>query len=166
MKTIDIRRSVRKYSEKPVGRETLEKLLRAGMQAPSAGNQQPWEFIVVTDRSELEKLSGLSPYSGMVKSAAAAIIPLINEEGLKFADFASQDLAACTENILLEAAELGLGTVWLGVTPLKEREVFVRKQFDLGERITPFSVISLGYPAKADANRFVDRWEPNRVRWI
>lgn len=87
MESIFTRRSIRKYEEKAIEKEKIEKLLRAAMQAPSAGNQQPWEFLVVENKETLEKLSEISPYSTMLKEAPLAIIVLSNEEKMKFPEY-------------------------------------------------------------------------------
>ena len=103
MDAIFTRTSVRAYADRPVEPEKLERLLRAGMAAPSARNQQPWEFYVTTDKARLQALSGCSPYVGFVKNAGAAIVPCYRKEGLTAPDYALIDLSAATENILLEA---------------------------------------------------------------
>jgi len=157
------RRSVRSYSEKPVEAEKKEKLLRAAMQAPSAGNQQPWEFIVVEERKNLIQLSKMSQYSQMIAKAPLAIVLLGNEARMKFAGNWQQDMGAAAENMLLEAAYIGLGAVWLGVYPMEDRMEKVKKQFELPEGITPFSVISIGYPAEENANHFVERFDKSRI---
>ena len=120
METIFKRVSMRRYQDKAVEKEKLEKLVRAGMAAPSAGNQQPWEFYVVTRKDLLAELSNTSKYSICVKDAAAAIIPCFrtSAEALMFKECVQLDMSAATENILLEAVELGLGAVWLGVAPV------------------------------------------------
>ena len=70
------RRSIRKYTEQSVAPEVLEKILKAGLAAPSAKNMQPWEFIVVTDREMLDKLSEVRPFWKMLKQAPLAIVTL------------------------------------------------------------------------------------------
>ena len=165
MENIFIRRSIRKYQDKSIEKEKIEKLLRAAMQAPSAGNQQPWEFLVVENKETLGKLSEISPYATMLKEAPLAIIVLSNEERMKFPEYWQQDLGAATQNILLEAVELGLGSVWLGVTPLKEREDFIKNIFSLPQNITPFNIIVLGYPSEGQENKFVDRYDEARVHF-
>lgn len=117
MDAIFNRRSIRKYKDKPVEKEKIEKLLRAAMQAPSAGNQQPWEFIVIQDKENLKKLSGMSPYSKLIMNAPLTFVLLGNKDKMKFPENWQQDMGASAENILLEAVELGLGAVWLGVAP-------------------------------------------------
>lgn len=151
--------------EKPVEEEKIEKLLRAAMQAPSAGNQQESEFIVVKKRKSLEQLSTMSLYSGLLAKAPAAIVLLGNAKRMKYPENWEQDLGAAAENILLEAVELGLGAVWLGVHPLRERIEAVKNQFALPENLLPFAVIAVGYPEDENANHFVDRWERERVHY-
>jgi len=163
MESINIRRSIRKYSNQEVEPEKIEKLLRAAMQAPSAVNQQPWEFIVVTNRDELVKLSKMSMFSKMLATAGCAIVVLGNQKRL-IRDYFQQDLAAATQNILLESVELGLGAVWLGGYPVEDRMKYLTKQFSLPSHIIPFSVISIGYPL-GEANRFIDRYDPSRVHY-
>ena len=101
-KLIESRRSVRKYADKPVEKEKVEKLLRRAMQAPSATNQQPWEFIVVDDKELLKKLSSFSPYSKFVADAPLAMV-LLNRTGLRAQGHVPQDMGACMENLLLQA---------------------------------------------------------------
>lgn len=165
MKEIFERRSVRLYQEKKVEPEKIEKLLRAAMQAPSAGNQQSSEFLVVTEASSLKKLSLMSPYSKLIEKAPAAIILLGNQKRLKFPENWEQDLGAAAQNILLEAVHLDLGAVWLGVHPLAERIDAVREQFSLPDEYRPFAVIAVGYPKDPSANVFVDRWNDERVHY-
>lgn len=165
MKTIQMRRSIRSYTDQAIESEKIEKLLRAGMQAPSAINQQPWEFLVVQDKKTLEALSLISPYAHLAAKASLAIIPMANDDRMIYSDHWQQDLAAATENILLEAVELGLGAVWLGVAPNEERMQYVRDHFDLPPNLKPFCIISIGYPAKGNENKFVDRYDETRVHY-
>jgi|GEM_PF-56853 len=165
MEAIFNRRSVRQYQDRAVEDEKLEKLLRAAMQAPSAGNQQSSEFLVVRDRDSLERLSGMSPYSKMIAKAPAAIVLLGSAKRMRYAENWEQDLGAAAENLLLEAVELGLGAVWLGVHPLEERVDYIRRQFSLPDDLRPFAVIALGYPQNENANHFEDRWDASRVHY-
>lgn len=159
------RRSIRKYQNKTVEKEKIEKILRAAMQAPSAVNQQPWDFIVVQNKDTLNKLAGISPYSKMVADAPLAIVVLGNEDRMRLQNHWEQDLAAATQNILLEAVYLGLGAVWLGVAPAEERMDYIRDIFGLSKKIRPFCVIPIGYPAEGQENKFVDRYDPSRVHY-
>ncbi len=166
MQTIFNRRSVRVFTDKAVENEKIEKILRAAMQAPSAMNQQPWEFIVVSGKENLESLSGYNPNAKPLKTATAAIIVLANADKMKVPRYWQQDLARATQNIMLEAAHLGLGSVWLGTAPNEDRIAFIEEIYNLDENLTPFSVIALGYPTDENANHFVDRFDASCVRYI
>lgn len=166
MNSIFTRRSVRSFSSQEVENEKIEMLLRAAMQAPSAGNQQPWEFLVVKGKDNLEKLSQYNPYSSSLAGANVAIIVLGNKKRFRFPEHWEQDLGACTQNILLEATELGLGSVWYGTAPCEERMNYLINLYQLEENILPYSVIGLGYPQNKEANVFIDRYDQSRVRFI
>lgn len=163
METIFKRRSIRRYEDKQVENEKIEKLLRAAMQAPSAGNQRPWEFIVVKDKETLKRLSNVSPYSNMVATANLAIVLLSNKDYMKYPEYWQQDMAAATQNLLLEASYLGLGAVWLGIAPLKERMEYVKEIFDLPENVDVFAIVPIGYPL--EENKFIDRFEQERIKF-
>lgn len=165
MEEIFNRRSIRVFQDREIEKNKIDKLLRAAMQAPSAMNGQPWEFIVVQDKEKLENLSKMSAYSKMVAKAPLAIILLGNKKFMRAERFFPQDMGACSENLLLEAAHLELGAVWLGVFTVSERENYIRKMYDLPEEVTPFGVIVLGYPGDGQENKFVDRFNPDRVHY-
>lgn len=165
MNEIYIRRSVRSYTDKFVEEEKIEQILKAGMQAPSAANQRPWEFIVVNDKELLKKLSLASPYAGCVDKAQVAIVLLVNRNGLRFPEYTDQDMGACAQNILLKTVNLGLGAVWLGIAPSKEREKAVSDIFELQENVQPFAIIPIGYPKNEGANQFIDRFDPKKVTY-
>jgi nitroreductase len=157
------RRSIRNYTEQPVADEVIEDLLKAAMSAPSAHNQQPWQFIVIRDRNKLNEIPKFHPYAEMLKSAPLAILVCGDEKALSAPDYWTQDCAAATQNILLAAHALGLGAVWLGVYPGKSRVQELKKLFALPDHITPFALVSVGYPAekKSAANRY----DPDRVHY-
>ena len=163
MNSIFARRSVRKYLDKPVEQEKVERLLQAAMQAPSAGNQRPWEFIVVREKETLRKLAGASPYATPVFRAPAAIVVLGNLEleTVRHPEYLPQDLAAATENLLLQAAESGLGAVWLGIAPLDDRMAYIRELFQLPESVMPFAIVPVGY-AESETPP-VNRYETAKV---
>ncbi len=165
MNEIFTRRSIRKYQDIPVEQEKIERLLRAAMQAPSAKNQQPWEFIVVDDNSLLKKLSDVSPYAKMLESAPLAFILLGNEDKMTVPAKWQQDLSAANQNMLLEAVSLDLGAVWLGIAPDEERVNFINKLFSLPANIKVFSIVSVGYPSVEFSNKFVDRFDASKIRY-
>lgn len=167
MEAIFTRRSIRRYTDKPVAEETVTKLLEAAMAAPSAGNEQPWEFIVVTDRAALEQITQVHAYAHMLKQAPVAIAVCSDLARSKYpVDFWIQDCAAATENILLAAASLGLGTCWLGVYPNTERVAGVRRIFAIPDTVVPFAIVAVGHPAEQPekANRF-DKNRIHKEKW-
>ncbi len=166
MNTIFTRRSVRRFLNKAVEPEKIEQILRAGMQAPSAKNQQPWDFLVVTGEENLLALSGLSQYSSCLKHAGAGIIVFGNTDRINMPEFFLQDLSAATQNIMLEAADLDLGTVWFGTYPVESNMNYIKKLYNLSENLIPFSVIAVGYPEDENANKFVDRYDPTRIKYV
>lgn len=165
MEAIFNRRSVRKYKDQVVEKDKIIELLKAAMQAPSAGNQQPWEFIVVQEKHTLKELSLVSPFAKFVEDAPLAIVLLSDEERLKYPQNWQQDMGAAAENILLEATDLGLGGVWLGVAPFEDREENIRNLFQLNDNLRPYCVIALGYPAEGLGNKFIDRYDESRVHF-
>ena len=163
MKEIFARVSVRKFLEKPVEKEKIEKILRAAMAAPTAGNQQEWEFIVVENKDNLQKLSTFSPYSKSLAEAPIAIVLLSNKDKLRYPENWQQDLGAAAQNMLLEAVHLGLGSVWLGVAPLEDRMKFIADFFNLSDNLQPFAVLPFGYPSGEHKPK--DRFDPSKIRW-
>jgi len=164
MNSIFIRRSIRRFEDRPVEPEKIERLLRAAMQAPSGMNTQPWEFIVVQDPEKRLAISQMSEYAGMCRYAPCLIITLANMDyTAEHGSWWVQDMAACTQNILLQAVEEGLGAVWLGFYPIESRIQKMRKFFNLPENIVPYSVVALGYSQRE--NKFIDRFKPERVHY-
>lgn len=163
MNSIFTRKSIRKYEKRFVEPEKVELLLKAAMAAPSAGNQRAWEFIVVTDEKILQQLSSASPYATPMKEAPLGIIVLANTNEIRHPKFPQQDLAAASENILLEAVELGLGAVWLGIAPAKERMEKVSEILGIPKHVEPFAMIPVGYPVE---NRIEeDRYDCAKVHY-
>ena len=164
MEAIFHRVSVRRYLDKPVEREKILQILRAGMQAPSAGNQQPWEFYVVTNPDMLQALSKVTPYTGPTARAPVAIVPVYRTEGLRFPPYVQIDLAIAQENIWLETDALGLGGVWMGIAPQTDRMAEVKALLKIPEDLEPFSIFALGYPAENRPQQ--DRYEPDRIHFV
>ena len=162
MNAIFKRVSVRKFTDAKVEDEKVEKLLRAAMAAPSGGNQQPWQFLVVDDPALCEKLGETSKFSKPAAAAPLNIVPVMDRRGARFPEIADQDMSACIENMLLEAVELGLGGVWQGVYPEPERMEHIRALFGLEEALEPFAIVSIGYPAD-EPRAQQDRYDGARV---
>lgn len=156
MKAVLERRSIRKYTDEKISPEQVQRLLKAAFAAPSAGNRQSWHFIVVGDRDTLNKITEVHPNSQMLKEAALAIVVCGDTSVELYPGYFAQDCSAATENILITATDMGLGSVWLGVYPRADRVEDISAIFKLPQGIVPFSIISLGYPAetKGPSNRY------------
>jgi nitroreductase len=160
------RRSVRRFERRPVEDALIGSLLEAAMAAPSAGDQRPWHFVVVTSADTLAALSRSHPYARPLAGAPLAVVVCGDETVAKWPRFWPQDCAAATENLLLAAHELGLGAVWIGVYPLEERVAAVRVELGVPEGVVPFAMVALGHPAtqKMPAERY-DAARIHRERW-
>jgi nitroreductase len=163
MKAILGRRSIRQYQDKPVSEELITELLKAAMAAPSAKNEQPWEFVVVTDRAMLDAIALDHPYASMCSQAPLVIFVCSNQQRLKVPEYWMQDCSAATENILIAAHALGLGSVWVGGSPRDSRESFYRELLSLPEGIVPVTLIALGYPAETKEPS--DRFDSERIHY-
>ncbi|MBN2070314.1 MAG: nitroreductase family protein [Candidatus Krumholzibacteriota bacterium] len=158
------RRSIRKYSNLPVGREDITALLEAGMAAPSGRNLKPWHFITVTDREVLDSLAEAHPHGKMLFEATAAIA--VCAETAISPDYWVQDCAAATENILVAATGLGLGSVWLGCHPREERVSAIKKVLDIPDGTGILSLIAIGHPAEEKQPRTqYDEERVHRGKW-
>lgn len=165
MSTIFTRISVRRFLPQPVEKDKLELLLKAAMAAPSACNQQPWEFYPTNDPGMIQKLSDCSPHAKCLANAPLAIALCYRTEGLISPLYHDIDLSAATENLLLQAAEIGLGTVWLGIAPLPERMLAVREALQLPSGLEAFALVACGYPAPEELRPQQNRYESERIHW-
>lgn len=162
---IRARRSVRKYKEGvKLPQEHMELMLEAAMMAPSAGNTRPWEFIVIENHDTMCKLTEINEYAQMLKTASAAVL-ICGRPDLqsgKCEGFWPQDCGAATENLLLQAMDLGYGTCWCGMYPV-ERRVEEAQQL-LGIQSIPYALVAIGVPdEEPKAKGFFDR---ERVTWL
>jgi len=162
MEVILTRRSIRKYTKQPVSAEVLKELLEAGMCAPSAGNRQPWCFVVIKDRKILNEIPKYHPYAQMLKEAPVAIL-VCCESNLELKGLGVEDCSAATQNILLAAHAKGLGAVWLGISAAGGEAAATKKLLNLPEHIIPISLISIGYPAEQKPRQ--DRYRADRVHY-
>ena len=161
MSSIFKRTSIRSYINKPVSEEVVKRLLEAGMQAPSANNEQPWHFIVIKDKELLEKIPSVHPYASMAAESYSTICVCGDPSLEKSKGYWVQDCSAAIENILLQATEEGLGAVWCGVYPREERMEAVRELLQIPKNILPLALIPFGYPAKKQEQN--KRFNPDRV---
>jgi nitroreductase len=145
METFDAlakRASVRDYIHQPVSKEMLGKLVDAGRRAPSARAVEPWEFVVITDRVMLDKLAGIISTGVFLKQATACIVVFCQDT-----KYYLEDGSAATENILLAATDLGLGTCWIAGDK-KEYCGEVSKLLGIPKPFKLISLISVGWAVR------------------
>lgn len=164
MNAIFKRTSVRQFEEREVEAEKIEKILQAGFAAPSALNERPWDFYVVTNKEKILALAEMSKYSQPLKNAPAAIVICADTSTLKTLDFVDINCAIAAENIWLEVEELGLGCVFLAVRPFADRAEVVAKVLDLPEHVMPFGVMPFGYPKNKRPAK--SRYNAERVHFV
>ncbi len=160
-----LRRSIRKFRQEKVPEDTIQKILKAGMAAPSAHNNQPWEFIVMRDKKTLSELSRVCRYWTLLKDAdtAIAVVANLNHYNCEPRGFYVEDCSACTQNMLIAAVGEGLGAVWLGCYPAEENVKGARPLLGVPDDILPFSIVALGFPAEEKPAH--NEYYPNKVHW-
>ncbi len=166
LEAIHTRRSIRQYRPEPVPAEAVRTLLGAAMMAPSAGNVQPWQFVVVTDPVIMNQVKDIHPYVGMAARAPLGILVCGDLRLEKFPGFWVQDCAAAMQNLLLAAHDQGLGAVWTGIHPVEERVERFRSLFELPAKVIPLGFAVLGWPV--NPGRHKERYKAERVhqnRW-
>ena len=161
LETIVSRRSIRKYTNQAVSADIVNDLLKAGMYAPSARNQQPWHFIVFRDKQMMNNIVTVHPHASMLPTADLGILVCGDESLEKSPGYWPVDCAAATQNILLAAHDAGLGAVWLGVYPRSERQAAIKKLFFLPAEVHPFAIIAVGYPDEKKEQP--DRFNTSRI---
>jgi len=161
LQAIKTRRSIRKFLDRPVPDKMIREILEAAMFAPSAGNEQPWQFIVLDDRALLDAVPKICATASMCRQSAVAILVCSDSSLEKYPGFWVQDCSAAVENMLLAAHELELGAVWAGIHPLKDRIMAFKKLLSLPEEIMPFALVAIGYPNEAPA--MPQRYREDRV---
>ncbi len=162
------RASVRSYTDRQVDDSTINKILRAGMAAPTAANQQPWQFVVVTDQNLKDSITSAFEYTKMVEHCSFAVVVCGDMDNLFQGDipdggFWVEDCSAASENMLLAAHALGVGGVWCGIYPLKDRESRLRQILNLPATLTPLNVMAFGYPSAPVAPK--DKWAPAKIHY-
>ena len=166
LETILTRHSIRRYTPAPVPDSLVTEILQAAMSAPSAGNQQPWQFVVIADRLLREEIPTFHPYAQMVREAPVAILVCGDLRLESYPGHWVQDCSAATQNILLAAHAKGLGAVWVGVYPKEERVARFQELLGLPAQVIPLALVPLGFPAEhlPPANRF-NASRVHRDRW-
>ena len=168
LSTILNRKSVRTYTGGKIGKEMIDKMLRAAMAAPAALHLLPWDFIIVTDNAKLKSLASGLPFAKMLTGAGTGIVVCATPEKTAPGNevMAILDCTCASENILLAAESLGLGAVWTAVYPDKKLMDFVRKELAIPEEVIPLNMIPVGYPAgKEKAQNKFDTANIHREHW-
>ncbi len=167
---IATRRSIRKFdASRAVEDAKIDQILKAAMAAPSAMDRRPWEFVVVKDKGQLQKLGERLPNSRVGNGAQLAIVVCGSlDNGLpgRGKEYWIHDCSAAAMNILLAAHGLGLGAVWTGVYPGEDRIAAVREILAIPDGYAPLNVIPIGYPAEDPAVK--NKWNPAKIhadRW-
>ena len=145
MSLVDVilsRRSIRKYLDKDVPRDVLDKIMEAGRQSPSAANRQPYHFIVVTNNEIKKELSGL--FSGFLKNAPIVIVGCANPNALLTGKWAIIDTTIALQNMVLSAWSLGIGSCWIGAF----NEQKVKDKLQIPENYKVVALLPLGYPVE------------------
>lgn len=155
--------SVRKFKSEAIDHEKIRLLLKAAFCAPSARNACPWKFIVIQDRNQILELAKFSCYATPLQTAPLAIVVCANTKRNPSLDYCQQDLAAATQNILIQSKELGLGSCWLGGYPNLDRIEYL-KEYLHEEETTPMWVIAIGVPDEEEIIK--DKWEDTCVQYF
>jgi nitroreductase len=164
------RRSIREYDQgKEIPEEALNKIIQAAMYAPSFENRRPWHFIVISYKHLLSLIQDTLANDFNFEAKALIIVctdtTLDNQKGWWI-----QDCAAATQNLLLAAHGLGLASCWYGIHPVKHRKELLKKNLHLPKSIQPFSIVTLGYPARTidtrpKTVRRIDRYKIHFNKW-
>ena len=159
------RRSIRKFTKDSVPEEAISELLHAAMSGPSACNKAPWEFWVVTDEEVLKQLRGSTRFTNYESKLAIVVAGNLSRAlPQQLAEYWIQDCSAASENILLQATELGLGAVWCGIYPQKRAEKKVAEILGMTQKQIPLNILFIGYPAESPEAR--DQYKENCVHWV
>lgn len=164
IEAIMTRRSIRKFTDKPVSDEQITTILKAAMQAPSSGDGRPWHFIVTKDAAKLEALAEkVDSGNPMIKESKAAILLCIDYSKEGFPGFAPQDCSCAAQNILLAAHDLDLASVWVACWNVPPRVQGCQEVLDIPEGLEPFALFPLGEGNEDLAAD--DRFDAKLISW-
>lgn len=166
LKNILTRHSVREYQSRPVEHGKVMLLLKAAMAAPTSRNMQPWHFVVLDKRADIEAYAGDNHHSEMIRGAQVVIV--VCGDTTRMAEGQGrelwvQDVSAATENLLLAAHAMGLGAVWTTGYPIRHKVDYLRRQLALPTQLIPLASVLIGYPAGDEEP--MDKWDPEKITW-
>lgn len=156
------RHSSRAFTEEPVSDSDIEIMLRCAMQAPSAANERPWEFIIIREKEILGQVGDINHWASYAKNAPLGILVCLNTEKEKEKGMGIVDIGICSENLMLAATALGLGSVFTGIYPYKDRMEGFSKLCGLPDFIKPIGLIVIGHP-KITKHESADRFDPAAI---
>lgn len=163
LEALNTRRSIRKYKPQAVPEAMVEQILKAAMYAPTARNTKSNIFIVINKREVLDSICSVHPYAGMLKEAPLAIVVCGDRTLEKEDNYLCINGSAATQNILLAAHALGLGSVWLGVYGREDRMKGLKEVLNLPDTIVPVSAVAIGYPNETKTTE--DRFDRNKIHY-
>lgn len=157
------RRSIRRFTGRKIDAGILKAILTAAMYAPSAVNMQPWHFVVIDDPSLMDRIMQVHPHARMLQTASHAVV-VCGDEKLQHDDgYWVVDCGAATENLLLAAQTLGIGSCWVGLHPREGRKTDITRLLGLPTHVKPFALVALGYPEEQKPRP--ERFHPEKVRF-
>lgn len=162
---IHSRKSVKSFTGAAVSPEKLDKIIRAGMAAPTAVNKQPWSFVIVTDKKKIDELAAGLPTARGIDKAGAVIIVCTepNKAYLQSKDFAIIDASLASENILLATEAMGLGGHWTASYPYEDKMKHVRTVLGIPTGVIPLNVILVGVPTGEDKPK--EKYQKDKIHW-
>ncbi len=163
LEAIFTRRSIRKFTGEPISDVDLDTILRAGFQAPSAHNCQPWEFVIIKDKSKFETIAKVHPYAKMLPQAEVCIIVCGDQKKQSKEGFLVEDCSAAIQNILLAAHGIGLGAVWCGLYPVTHLTKDIKKICSLPSHIIPIGMVVLGH--RGEDRKTEDRYDVAKLHY-
>lgn len=163
LEAIFTRRSIRKFTGEPVTDQDMDTVIRAAFQAPSAHNYQPWEFIILKDKSNMERIANIHTYAKMLPYAEAGIIVCGDQNKQNMTGFLVEDCSAAIQNILLAAHGIGLGAVWCGLYPVTHLTQGIKEVCSLPDHIVPIGLVVLGH--KGEEKNREDRYDSSKLHF-
>jgi nitroreductase len=163
LKAIMTRRSIRRFTGEVITDEQLDTLLRAGFQAPSAHNFQPWNFVVLRDKNLLQKISQFHKYAKMLPDAGCAIVVCGDEEKQPAKGFLVEDCSAAIQNILLASHGIGLGAVWCGLYDSSDLVSSMSEVLELPDNIIPIGMVVVGN--RDEEKELSNNYDSNKIHY-
>lgn len=167
MQNIMTRTSVRKFKQQPIEDAKIEALLHAGMASPTSGDMQPWHFVVLKDKKDIEQYAASNKYHAEdIKKTPLFIFVCADTTRMaegQGKELWIQDLSAVSENILLAAHAMGLGACWTTIYPIQKKVMGISRTLHLPANLIPLNGIIIGYPDEPLLPK--DKWDEKKITW-